>query len=94
VLGRRWQHYKHAEHLHHFHLGTLTRALELTGWTRLSATRRFGGKLVSPAFVIERAKRVHPLCSLALAPLALLGRRGIYVNPCDELIVVAAPRRA
>ncbi|MCE9593060.1 MAG: class I SAM-dependent methyltransferase [Planctomycetes bacterium] len=89
VLGPRWQHYKHAEHLHHFHAGTLSRALGLTGWRVVTQTKRFGGKLVSPRFIVERAKRVHPLLSVLVSPVALLGKRGIYVNPFDELIVVA-----
>lgn len=93
ALGKRWQHFKHAEHLHHFHLGTLTRAFELTGWRLVASTKRFGGKLVSPSFIVERAKRVHPLLSVAVSPLALLGRRGVYVNPFDEWIVVAERAR-
>lgn len=93
LLGRRWQHYKHAEHLHHFHAGTLARALELGGWRVVASTKRYGGKLVSPRFIVERAKRVHPLLSAAVSPLLLLGRRGIYVNPFDELIVVAERAR-
>ncbi|MBI5433445.1 MAG: class I SAM-dependent methyltransferase [Planctomycetes bacterium] len=93
VLGKRWQHYKHAEHLHHFHLGTLTRALELTGWRLVASTKRFGGKLVSPHFIVERAKRVHPILSTLVSPVELLGRRGLYVNPFDELIVVAERAR-
>jgi 2-polyprenyl-3-methyl-5-hydroxy-6-metoxy-1,4-benzoquinol methylase len=90
ALGRRWQHYKHAEHLHHFHAGTLERAYREAGLRTLHRTARYGGKLVSPAFVAERAGRVHPVLSTLLAPLARFSRGGLYVNLYDELIAVAA----
>ncbi len=94
VLGRRWQHYKHAEHLHHFHAGTLERAFELAGLRTLHRTARYGGKLVSPAFVAERAGRVHPILSTVLSPLTRFQGAGFYVNLYDELIAVAEPAAA
>jgi SAM-dependent methyltransferase len=89
VLGRRWHHYKQPEHLFHFHRGTLRRALEHAGLEWLGATRRSAGKVISPAFVVERANRVSPALSYALTPITWLPVRGVYVNLFDEMIAFA-----
>ncbi len=87
VLGRKWQHFKHAEHLFHFSPYTLRRLLEgEAGLNLLAMTSRFGGKLVSPAFIAERAGRIHPLLSMLLSPLAGLKKTAVYVNLLDELV--------
>ena len=91
VLGRRWHHYKHAEHLHHFHLRTLRRALSETGFEIVDRRRGLAGKHVRGSFVAERAARISPTLSRALARL-LPEHRALYVNLFDELIVVARPR--
>lgn len=88
LMGRRWQHFKQREHLFHFSPATLRRLLEReAGLALLRMTRRYGGKYVSPAFIAERAGRVHPLLSRLLSPLARLDRSGLYVNLFDELVV-------
>jgi SAM-dependent methyltransferase len=92
LLGRRWQHYKHAEHIYHFHPATLALALERAGFEVLENRAALGGKYVSPRFVAERAGRVHPLLSFVLAPLKAFPRAALYVNLLDEMIVVARPR--
>jgi SAM-dependent methyltransferase len=92
LLGRRWQHYKHAEHLYHFDPRTLRRALGQAGFELLESRPWLGGKYVSGAFVVERARRVGAWLSLLLRPLALLGSRGVYVNLLDEMVAVAAPQ--
>lgn len=89
LLGRRWHHYKHLEHLYHFGRGTLPRLLREAGLEPLHATARYAGKDVSFAFVRERVSRLHPAATRLLAPLAFLDGRAIYVNPGDELIAVA-----
>jgi SAM-dependent methyltransferase len=91
ALGRRWQHYKHAEHIYHFHRGTIAKALARAGFEVLENRARLGGKFVSLSFVVERAGRVHPILSWLLAPLRALGERALYVNLFDEMIVVARP---
>ena len=91
VLGRRWHHYKHAEHLHHFHADTLRRALAETGFEIVERRRGLAGKHVRGAFVAERAARVSPVLSAALSKL-LPPDRALYVNLFDELIVTARPR--
>jgi len=92
VLGRRWTHFKHDEHLLHFSRATLRRALEQSGFELLSLSSRGAGKLVSPAFLAERARRVAPVLAWPLALLSRLPLRGVYVNPFDELIAVARKR--
>jgi len=89
LLGRRWQHYKHAEHLWHFDRRTLDDALSRAGLRTLKMTSRHAGKFVSAAFVHERISRFGHLASSLAAPLGWLGQRSCYINPFDELIVVA-----
>jgi len=92
LLGRRWQHYKHLEHLYHFSPHTLEALLRKTGFALQRCTARHAGKHVSVAFVRERATRLHPGLRRWLAPLAPLDRLGLYVNPGDEMIAVARKR--
>ncbi len=91
VLGRRWQHYKHAEHIYHFDRRTIAALLERAGFAVLENRPWLGGKYVSTAFIAERAGRVHALAARLLAPLARMNG-ALYVNLMDEMIVVAAPR--
>jgi ubiquinone/menaquinone biosynthesis C-methylase UbiE len=91
VLGRRWLHYKHAEHIYHFNARTLKRVLERGGFEIVENTPRLGGKYVSMGFIAERAGRLHPALSWMLSPLKLLSDSAVYVNLYDEMIVVARP---
>ena len=90
LMGRRWQHFKHEEHLFHFSPETLERLLRDAGLRLLHRTTRYAGKYVSPAFVAERVGRVHPLLSTLASPLALLRGTSLYVNLSDEMVVLAA----
>ncbi len=91
VLGRRWQHYKHAEHIYHFNPETLAVAMDRAGFRILENTPRLGGKYVSMGFISERAGRLHPVVSTLLSPLRLLRNAAVYVNLFDEMIVIAEP---
>ena len=91
LLGRKWQHYKHAEHLYHFDPATLSRLLSEAGFEVLENTPRLGGKYVSMDFLVERIGRIHPWLSTLAAPLRLIGSRALYVNLRDEMVVVARP---
>ena len=91
VLGKRWQHYKHAEHIYHFDPATVTRMLNEAGFRILENTPWLGGKYVSMGFISERASRLHPALSLLLSPLNLLKNAALYVNLFDEMIIVAEP---
>ena len=92
VLGRRWQHYKHAEHIYHFDRRTIATVLDRAGFRVLENRPWLGGKYVSTKFIAERANRVHPLAAKLASPLARLSGAALYVNLLDEMIVVAAPR--
>jgi SAM-dependent methyltransferase len=92
ALGRRWHHYKHAEHIYHFTPASLGRLLEAAGFTAITMTPRFGGKYVSLDFIAERAARIHPLLSTALEPLRRLDSVSLYINVMDEIVATARPR--
>jgi 2-polyprenyl-3-methyl-5-hydroxy-6-metoxy-1,4-benzoquinol methylase len=92
VLGKRWQHYKHAEHIYHFNAATLGTVLERGGLRIVENRPWLGGKYVSMGFIAERAGRLHPWLSTLLSPLRLFGRAALYVNILDEMIVVAEQR--
>ncbi len=92
ILGKKWQHYKHAEHIYHFNKKTLTRLLDEAGFTTLENSGRFGGKYVTFSFVAERVGRIHPFLSVLASPLRLIGKKALYINLFDEMIVVAKPK--
>jgi 2-polyprenyl-3-methyl-5-hydroxy-6-metoxy-1,4-benzoquinol methylase len=92
VLGRKWQHYKHEEHLYHFDPRSLAHLLDDSGWTILENTPRLGGKYVSMQFLVERVGRVHPLLTKLASPLRLLKGAALYLNFRDEMVVVARKR--
>lgn len=91
MLGRRWQHFKHEEHLYHFNPRTITRLLEQCGFSVEHNAPDYGGKYVSFGFIAERAQRLGRVPGLLLRPLALLKRANLYVNVRDEMVVVARP---
>jgi SAM-dependent methyltransferase len=90
LMGRRWHHFKQAEHLWHFSPATVRWLLDAGGFEPIELTARRAGKYVSLGFVAERAGRVHPLLSRLLAPAARLPVAP-YVNLFDEMIVLARP---
>ncbi len=89
VMGRRWHHFKQLEHIYHFSPGTLKELLERAGFRVHVLTRRHAGKYVSFAEISDRAHRVGRWPSWLCAPLRWMGRRYLYVNPLDEMLVVA-----
>ena len=91
LLGPRWHHYKHDEHLYHFDPGTIRRLLDQCGFRVLQVSPRYAGKYVSFGFLAERANRLGRIAGLLASPLALLRGFHLYVNPQDEMIVVAEP---
>ncbi|HIG11149.1 MAG: class I SAM-dependent methyltransferase [bacterium] len=91
LLGRRWHHYKHAEHLVHFNPNTLGQACERAGLEIIQMSSRNAGKFVDGAFLVERSARLWRGLPSLLAPLGRLGTG--YINLGDELIVVAEARR-
>jgi 2-polyprenyl-3-methyl-5-hydroxy-6-metoxy-1,4-benzoquinol methylase len=91
VMGRRWQHFKQTEHLYHFSPSTVTRLLEASGFRVEYLTARWAGKYVGLDFIAERAGKVHPSLSRALAPISRFRRVAPYINLFDEMIVMARP---
>lgn len=91
LLGRRWHHYKHAEHLWHFHRGTLRRALEASGLQPLSMRAAPGGKFVRREFLVERSARLSPALPRWVRPFARLLPPAIWIDLCDEIVCVARP---
>lgn len=91
LLGRRWHHYKHAEHLYHFDPRTVRRLLEDSGFTVEHNTPAYGGKYVSLSFIAERAARLHAVVAFALKPIALLKGANLYLNFRDEMVILARP---
>lgn len=94
LLGKRWHHYKHDEHLYHFSPATLHRLLDECGYRVLEVGSRYAGKYVSFGFLAERAGRLGRVAGVLAKPLELLRGWNVYVNPHDELIVVAEPKPA
>lgn len=92
MLGPRWQHYKHEEHLYHFDPNTARALLDQGGFDLVRWTPRFGGKFVSFAFIGERAARLNKVASFCLKPLTWFKRANVYLNFRDEMILVAKPR--
>jgi SAM-dependent methyltransferase len=88
LLGRRWQHFKQAEHLWHFSPATLARLLRVAGFAPIEMTARRAGKFVGLDFVAERSARLHPVMATGLRPLGKLPG-AIYVNLFDELVAIA-----
>jgi 2-polyprenyl-3-methyl-5-hydroxy-6-metoxy-1,4-benzoquinol methylase len=91
VLGPRWHHYKHAEHIYHFTPATVRTLLGDAGLRVEKLTHRYGGKYVSFAFIAERAARLHPAVSFALRPLARFSSARVYLNFMDEMVVLSRP---
>ena len=93
-MGKAWHHYKHDEHLYHFNPQTIARLLDDCGFEVLACGSKFAGKYVSFGFLAERAGRLGKVAGLLAKPLALLKPCNVYVNPHDEIIVVAQPRQS
>jgi 2-polyprenyl-3-methyl-5-hydroxy-6-metoxy-1,4-benzoquinol methylase len=91
LMGRRWQHFKQAEHLWHFSPSTATALFHASGYSVERLTARRAGKYVSLDFIVERAGRVHPALTRLLSPLARFGGIAPYVNLFDEIIVLGRP---
>ena len=89
LLGRRWHHFKHQEHLYHFAPSTITRLLERAGLETEGITWRRAGKYVSLDFIVERSSRLHPAFRPVMGTLRRLGNPALYVNLADEMFVTA-----
>lgn len=90
LLGAKWQHYKHLEHVYHFSPKTMKDLLAKAGFEIVDVTSRGAGKFISVDFFVDRMRRYSKVLNVLLKPAqALFGRRFFYINPGDEIIVVA-----
>jgi SAM-dependent methyltransferase len=94
VLGAKWPHFKQLEHIYHFSKKTITKLLDRAGFEVVEIRKSGAGKCISIGFFIDRMKRFGRIPHLLALPLSPLRRRFLYVNPWDELIVTARPRKA
>ncbi|MHC4515835.1 MAG: class I SAM-dependent methyltransferase [Planctomycetota bacterium] len=91
LLGRRWQHYKHEEHLYHFNPTTMRRLMDQAGFIVVHNAPAYGGKYVSLPFIAERANRLPAPVRVLFQPLRLFKNANLYLNLKDEMVVVARP---
>ncbi|MEE9392349.1 MAG: class I SAM-dependent methyltransferase [Planctomycetota bacterium] len=89
LLGSKWQHFKQLEHVYHFSPVTLKQALERAGFEIVLITHSGAGKYISVDFFVDRMQRYSKIVHHLLRPARLFGRRFFYLNPRDEIIVVA-----
>ncbi|MFT7619566.1 MAG: SAM-dependent methyltransferase [Planctomycetota bacterium] len=89
LLGRRWHHFKHLEHIYHFSPSTIERALTKSGFETVELTSTGAGKYISGAFVIERMRRLSRVGYALMKPFRCFGDSSFYVNLRDEFIVAA-----
>jgi len=94
ALGPRWHHFKHGEHLHHFHRGTLQRALRASGFEPLSMRAGPGGKYVRREFLVERSARLSHALPRVLARLTRFLPEVVWVDLGDEIVCAARPTEA
>jgi len=93
VLGARWTHFKQLEHVYHFSKKTLTTLLDRTGFEVVRFQKSGAGKYISVEFFVDRMRRFGKIPYLLALPFKPFKRRFMYVNPWDELIVIARPKR-
>lgn len=88
LAGKRWHMYKFPEHIYHFNRKTITRLLTKAGFRVVVMTKRAAGKYLSGEFILERISRYWRPLRWMVAPWRRCLRH-IYINPLDEMIVVA-----
>ncbi len=91
LLGQRWHHFKHLEHIYHFSPETMNDALTASGFEISELTAKGSGKYISGQFFIDRMRRISPTAHFCLKPFKFLGGLAFYVNLRDEFIVAAKP---
>jgi 2-polyprenyl-3-methyl-5-hydroxy-6-metoxy-1,4-benzoquinol methylase len=92
VMGRKWTHFKQLEHVYHFSPKTVRTLLDRAGFDVVELRKRGAGKYVSVGFLIDRMERFHGVLHACAKLLTPFRGRFVYVNPWDELLVVARAR--
>lgn len=94
LVGARWHHFKQVEHIFHFNPRTLATVLERAGFRISVRTRQTAGKYFAIGDLLDRCHTVLHLPRWLLAPLQPFARRFIWVNPRDEMFVIARKAEA
>ncbi|MSR73961.1 MAG: class I SAM-dependent methyltransferase [Planctomycetes bacterium] len=89
LLGASWHHFKQIEHIYHFNPRTLRTVLERAGFRIEVRTRQTAGKYFSIGDLLDRCHTLLHLPRWLLAPFRPFARRFIWVNPRDEMFVIA-----
>ena len=91
LLGQRWHHFKHVEHIYHFSPKTFDKALKRCDFEIAELTATGAGKYISGKFFIDRMQRFSRTVHFCLRPFRFLDKTSFYVNLRDEFIVAARP---
>ena len=91
IFKEKWWHLtKYKEHIYHFSAKSIRNILERNGFKVILITPRYCGKFVNIEFLIERSHLLgtnfQKLVSFLLTPIQNLP---LYLNPWDEMIVIA-----
>jgi 2-polyprenyl-3-methyl-5-hydroxy-6-metoxy-1,4-benzoquinol methylase len=93
ILGNSWGHYGHHLHLFHFTPKTITRILAETGFRVVKITSKDAGKVSSIRFLVDKLHAInetlYSVLNRLLSAFPSLAHRSIYINPGDEMIVIA-----
>lgn len=94
VVGSRWHHFKQVEHIFHFNPRTIAEVLTRAGFRIRRRSRETAGKYFAIGDLLERVHRVLHVPRWMLAPFRPFARRYVWVNPRDEMFIIAEPARA
>ena len=89
ISGKKWHHYKHNEHIYHFNRKSIKNILDKSRFSILKMTSNCTGKYVSLSFIKERLPRFFPFLKDSILLNLFNNKKNIYINPRDELIVIA-----
>jgi SAM-dependent methyltransferase len=93
LLGSKWYQLGLHLHLYYFSHKTIRQMLTIVGFRDITVTRKTAGKVCSFRFLVDKLNTFNPtqfkLANKMLNALPALARRGIYINPGDEIIAYA-----
>ena len=93
LLGRKWYQLGPHLHLYYFSPKTIRKMLTIVGFRDINVNRKTAGKVCSFRFLVDKLNALNPtlfkLANRALTARPALARRGIYINPGDEIIAYA-----
>jgi len=89
IFGKKWHHFKPKEHLYHFSPATIKTLLEKSGFSIIKRRTSLAGRYVSWGFIAEKMQRFSMIIYDIIRKMDFLNDRSFYVNPLDEMIIVA-----